>query len=271
MKKNELQELEAKSIFIIREAYRVFKNKIAILASFGKDSTTLLYLVRKAFLGHVPMPVIHLDAQTEFEEVYEFRDWLAREWNLKLIVEKYGKGIDESEETKKVCHCTLFKTQALKRVVAKYGFKALMVAIRRDEHGIRAKERYFSPRKNFTWDYLRQPPELWEQFNVSLSLSKEMHIRVHPMLHWREIDVWKYIKQEKIPIVNLYFSGTVKKGYRYRSLGCKNCTVPIPSQAKNLDEIIEELKTTEIGERAGRLKGKEKEYVMQKLRALGYM
>jgi len=141
------------------------------------------------------------------------------------------------------------------------------LAIRRDEHGIRAKERYFSPRNtDFKWNYKDQPPELWDQYKSKS--DEEQHIRIHPMLHWRELDIWEYIKREKIPITDLYFA---KNGKRYRSIGCHTCCNPVESNASNVDEIVEELKTTKIAERSGRAQDKEKAYMMQKLRTLGYM
>ena len=268
-----LDELEAKSIYIIREAYRKFKNHLAALVSFGKDSVTMLYLIRKAFFGKIPIPVLHIDTSFKLPEIYEFRDKLAKEWNFKLIVAKNEEALRKGmgpEKGRFQC-CTALKTEALKQAIKKHKFKALFAAIRRDEHLIRSKERYFSPRDSqFKWDYLHQPPELWEQFNVELDETKT-HLRVHPMLHWREIDIWLYIKRENIPFNPLYLSGTRKPGYRYRSLGCEPCCVPIPSNAKTIDEIIEELKTTKVAERAGRVQDKERAFMMQKLRSLGYM
>ena len=266
-----LDELEAKSIFIIREAYHQFKDKLALLWSIGKDSTTMLYLARKAFFGKVPFPVIHIDTSYKFEEIYEFRDKYAKEWNLKLIIARNEEALKEgmSPEKGKFACCTALKTEALKQVIKKYGFKALLVAIRRDEHGIRAKERYFSIRdSNFRWNYKDQPPEFWDQYNLIKLDEEGAHLRIHPMLHWREQDVWLYIKKENIPVVSLYFA---KNGKRYRSIGCKTCCSPIPSNAKTIDEIIEELQTTKISERAGRAQDKESLYMMQKLRTLGYM
>lgn len=237
------------------------------------NSTTMLYLIKKAFFGEIPFPVLHIDTSYKFKEIYEFRDKLKKEWGFELIIAKNEEALKAGMGPWKgrlVC-CTALKTEALKQAIEKYKFKALLAAIRRDEHVVRAKERYFSPRdKDFHWNYLKQPPELWEQFNVELD-ETQTHLRVHPMLHWREIDIWRYIKREKIPVVPLYFSGYKKKGYRYRSIGCEPCVVPVPSEAKTIDEIIEELKTTKIAERAGRVQDKEKAFMMQKLRALGYM
>ncbi len=264
-----LDFLEGKSIFIIREAYYRFKN-IAMLWSMGKDSTALLWLCRKAFFGQIPFPIIHIDTSYKFPQMYKFRDRLAKEWNLQLIIgrneEKLKEGMGPHKGSKLQC-CTELKTNALKQVIEKYNLKAILLAIRRDEHGIRAKERYFSPRDiNFRWDYENQPAELWDQYKSTLSEGN--HYRVHPMLHFTEIDVWKYIKRENIPVVELYFS---KGGKRYRSIGCAPCCKPVPSQARTIDEIIEEIRTSRTSERAGRAQDKEDLYTMQRLRALGYM
>jgi len=257
-----LKELEEKSIYILRGANARFKN-IAVLWSMGKDSTTVLYLIRKAFLGKVPFPLIHIDNGIDFPESYKFRDELAKKWHLNLIVAKS----EIKPEISGFSCCGANKTETLKKVLKEHKFDALIVSIRRDEHSIRAKERYMSYRdKNFKWNYKNQPAELWDDYSSNLDV--EGHIRVHPMLDWNEIDVWRYIKKEHIPINPLYFS---RNGFRYRSLGCTHCTVPIKSNAKNIDDIIKELKTTTIEERAGREQDKEKEYVMQKLRALGYL
>ena len=271
---NYLDYLEAKSIYLIREAYRKFKDDLAALVSWGKDSTTMLYLVRKAFFGEVPIKVLHIDTGYKFKEIYEFRDKLVREWNLNLIIAKNEEALRQgmNPEKGRFNCCNALKTEALKQAIKKYNLKALLAAIRRDEHGIRAKERYVSFRdKNFYWDYKNQPPEFWDFFNIFEFAEKGEHLRIHPMLHWREIDIWDYIRREKIPIINLYFSGARKEGYRYRSIGCECCCSPIKSNAKTVDEIIEELKTTKISERSGRAQDKEKAYMMQKLRALGYM
>ncbi len=142
-----------------------------------------------------------------------------------------------------------------------------MLAIRRDEHGVRAKERHFSPRDtDFHWDYRDQPPELWDLFGARADGGT--HVRVHPLLDWTELDVWRYIQRESLPMVDLY---SAKEGKRYRSIGCVPCCEPIDSDAITLDDIIHELETTRIGERQGRAQDKEAAYAMQQLRALGYM
>ncbi|MCM8763173.1 MAG: sulfate adenylyltransferase subunit 2 [Candidatus Omnitrophica bacterium] len=264
-----LDTLENKSVYVIREAYSRFRN-IAMLWSIGKDSTTLLWLCRKAFFGKIPFPIIHIDTTFKFKEIYEFRDRYVKDWDLNLIISKneaaIEKGISPTKNDKFSC-CNSLKTEALKTTLKQYDFKALLLAIRRDEHGIRAKERYFSPRNiNFEWNYANQPAELWDQYK-SKSVTEE-HIRVHPMLHWTELDIWRYIQREKIPVVGLYFA---KGGKRYRSIGCETCCQAIDSQAENIKKIIKELQTTKIAERAGRAQDKEQAYMMQKLRSLGYM
>ncbi len=265
-----LTQLENKSIFIIREAYYKFKKNIAILWSVGKDSTTLLWLCRKAFLGRIPFPVIHIDTGYKFPEMYKFRDKYAKEWNLNLIIGKNDKkikqGIGPDAGTKLDC-CTELKTNALKQIIKKYNFKALLLGIRRDEHGIRAKERYFSPRDaHFKWNYENQPAELWDQYKSIL--QQEEHFRIHPILHYTEIDVWKYVKKENLPIVELYFS---KNGKRYRSIGCMPCTKPVKSDALNVNDMIKEIINSNVSERGGRSQDKEDAYTMQRLRSLGYM
>ncbi len=257
-----LDELEERSIYILREAKIKFK-KVAALWSMGKDSTTMLALARKAFVGKVPFPVIHIDNGIDFPETYKFREELAKKWKLDLIVARSKI----APELSGFSCCGANKTVALKKVLDEYGFDALIVSIRRDEHGIRAKERVFSPRdRNFKWDYKNQPAELWDDY--SSKIDAKGHVRVHPLLDWNEIDIWNYIKKEKIPINPLYLS---RNGYRFRSLGCTHCTVPLKSNAKSISEIIGELKTTNVEERSGREQDKEKEYVMQRLRSLGYM
>jgi sulfate adenylyltransferase subunit 2 len=263
-----LEELENKSIYIIREAYSRFKN-IGLLWSIGKDSTTLLWITRKAFFGKIPFPIIHIDTSFKFKEIYEFREKYSKKWGLTLLIisnEPALKNGMNSQSEKFEC-CNSLKTEALKTAIDKYDFKALLLAIRRDEHGIRAKERYFSPRDTgFKWDYQNQPPELWDLYK-SLAEDK-MHFRIHPMLHWREVDIWKYVAKEKIPITNLYFA---KNGKRYRSIGCASCCAPVNSNADNIKKIIKELETTNFAERSGRAQDKENPYNMQKLRSLGYM
>lgn len=264
-----LEELENKTLYIIREAYSRFKD-IALLWSAGKDSTALLWIIRKAFFGKIPFPVIHIDTNFKFDEIYKFRDKYAKEWGLNLIVSKNKGALKRgvSPEKGRLTCCNSLKTETLKETLKKHGFKALLLAIRRDEHGIRAKERYFSPRDNvdFKWRYQDQPAELWDLYKSKAEAKG--HLRIHPMLHWQEGDIWKYIQRERIPIISLYLSKNKK---RYRSIGCKTCCAPVNSKANTIRKIIKELRVAKESERSGRAQDKEDSYAMQKLRSLGYM
>lgn len=268
MAMSHLDQLESKSIYIIREAFKQYR-KVGMLWSIGKDSTTLLWLVKKSFFGKVPFPVIYIDTGKHFKEMYDFRDECVEKWNLNLIVSSNAEEADKQgigPKAKIEC-CNVRKTIALKNTIAEHGFEALLLGIRRDEHGIRAKERVFSPRdRDFKWDYKDQAPELWDQFKSQK--ESEQHLRIHPLLHWTEIDIWEYIRREDLPVNPLYFA---KDGKRYRSLGCMPCTLPVDSKAADIDAIIQEVKESRISERSGRAQDKEAADAMQQLRALGYM
>jgi len=251
-----------KSIFILREAKAKFKN-LAVLWSGGKDSTAVLALCREAFFNRIPFPVIHIDNGIDFPETYALRDELAKKWGPKILV---AKSIIKEDKISGVSCCGANKTDALKKLVKKEGFDGLILGIRRDEHGIRAKERTFSPRdKNWKWNYKNQPMEIWGHHSIDETAD---HHRVHPILHWREIDIWQYIYENDIPLSPLYFS---KNSERFRSLGCTRCTVAIKSQAKTIPEILKELGESKLSERMGRAQDKEAQAVMERLRALGYM
>ncbi|MCF8719598.1 sulfate adenylyltransferase subunit CysD [Nitrospina gracilis] len=264
-----LTDLEDQSIYILREAYKNFKN-LAMLWSIGKDSTVMLWLARKAFFGHCPIPLVHIDTSYKIPAMIEYRDHYAKKWGLNLIVGQNKKALDEgmNHEMGRLVCCEALKTQGLQQTMEEYNFTGLILGIRRDEEGTRAKERYFSPRdKNFEWNFKDQPPELWDQFKTTF--AEGTHIRIHPLLHWTELNVWEYIERENIPIIDLYFAN--EQGERYRSLGCAPCTGSIKSKARNVKEIIEELKNTTTSERSGRAQDQENAYAMQKLRAKGYM
>jgi len=161
----------------------------------------------------------------------------------------------------------LLKRDALQAVIEERGYQAVIVGIRRDEEGTRAKERYFSPRdRNFEWNFRDQPPELWDQFKTDFDPGT--HIRIHPLLHWTETNVWEYIERENIPVVDLYFA---RNGFRYRSLGCAPCTKPVQSTASSVPAIIAELRETKLSERSTRAQDQESEDAFERLRASGYM
>src|SRR6266481_823699 len=266
-----LDALESQSVYILREAYRKFR-RLAMLWSVGKDSSVLLWLMRKAFFGHLPITCVHVDTSFKIQEMIAIRDRLVREWGIDLVIGqnrealKTGRTFPQGALTRVEC-CGLLKRDALQAVIEERGYQAVIVGIRRDEEGTRAKERYFSPRdKNFEWNFRDQPPELWDQFKTDFDPGT--HIRIHPLLHWTETNIWEYIEREKIPIVDLYFA---KDGYRYRSLGCAPCTKPVPSQATTVAEIIDELRATKVSERSTRAQDQESEDAFERLRASGYM
>ncbi|MFB3893652.1 MAG: sulfate adenylyltransferase subunit CysD [Phycisphaerae bacterium] len=262
-----LDELANRSIHLIREAYARHR-RMAMLWSIGKDSTTLLWLCRKAFMGRLPFPVLHIDTSYKFPEIYAFRDEMARQWGLEVVIARNDAALAAGmSNIRKLECCNALKTDALKAAIDRHGFEALLLGIRRDEHGIRAKERYFSPRdSDFRWDYKDQPMELWDQYHSEITTGR--HYRIHPLLHWTELDVWSLIRREELPVVSLYFA---KNGKRYRSIGCQCCCTPIDSEAATVEAVVDELKKTRLAERAGRAQDKEDVEVMQKLRALGYM
>jgi sulfate adenylyltransferase subunit 2 len=290
-----LDVIEAQSIFILREAYRSFKS-LVMLWSIGKDSTVLLWLARKAFFGHVPIPLMHIDTSYKIPEMIEYRDRFAREWKLNLIVGKNEASLDAKETfpdgklTRLQC-CASLKSEALKHTLSgewprwvmdhktggyvrqEHGepFTGVIVGARADEEGSRSKERYFSPRDQHNdWDVGDQPPELWNQFKTDFAPGT--HVRIHPLLDWTELNVWEYIEREKIPIIDIYFDRG--GGRRYRSLGCWPCTSPVESTAKNVGEIVQELrggKFANIAERSGREQDKEDGAGLETLRRDGYM
>lgn len=291
---DKLDRLEAQSVYILREAYREFKS-LAMLWSIGKDSTVLLWLARKAFFGHVPFPLVHIDTSFKIPEMIAYRDQLAKEWKLNMIYGQNEKALKEkmtfpAGALDRTNCCKTLKTEALKHTLAgdwpryrlnhstgKYewdtnteAYTGVIVGARADEEGSRSKERYFSPRdRNNEWDVGDQPPELWNQFKTDFAPGT--HIRIHPLLDWTELNIWEYIEREDIPVVSLYFDQG--NGQRYRSLGCYPCTFPVESLAKNVHEIVEELRTgkfSNIAERSGRAQDKEGGG-LETLRVEGYM
>jgi len=290
-----LDKLENISVRIIREAYANFKN-LCMLWSIGKDSTVLLWLTRKAFFGHVPFPLVHIDTDFKIPEMIKYRDELTKSWNLNMI---YGKNLDALKKKQtfpdgnsdRITCCRNLKSETLKNTLnGKWNrfrfdhlsgnykidsntesYTGVIVGVRSDEEGSRSKERYFSPRdKNNDWDVGDQPPEFWNQFKTDF--APNTHVRIHPLLDWTELNIWEYIQKENIPTVSLYYDQG--DGKRYRSLGCYPCTSPIDSTARNVAGIIKELrsgKLKNIAERSGREQDKDDGGGLESLRRDGYM
>lgn len=274
-----LDKLEAESMYIFREAFNKIAN-IGMLWSFGKDSNVMIHIARKAFFGKIPFPLVHVDTEIEFDEVYAFRDQYVKEWDINFIG-PVAPPLEETDDSLPwAARVAARKTLGLKEVLKEHKFNGIITGIRRDEEGTRAKERYFSPRDtDGQWDVTEQPPEFWNQYMTDFPPGT--HVRIHPLLHWTELDVWLYIKRENLPIVQLYYAKKYDElegrdfggqMMRFRSLGEKGITWPLPSEADTIDKIIEELRTTRTSERSGRPMGKdEDEAAFEKLRQDGYM
>tara|TARA_B100000676_G_scaffold297933_1_gene340263 strand:+ start:826 stop:1623 length:798 start_codon:yes stop_codon:yes gene_type:complete len=261
-----LDSLESQSIYIIREAFNRI-DKLALLWSLGKDSNVMVWLCRKAFFGNVPFPVCHVDTGKKFKEMYQFRDFYSKEWNLNLVTSMCPPVSEIDPSLPPAARSAARKTAGLKLLIEQEGYKGLFAGIRRDEESTRSKERYFSPRGGEgNWNFKDQPPEFWDQYKTDF--PDDTHIRIHPLLHWSELDIWRYSEREGLPMISLYFAN---KGKRYRSLGDSDITHPIESNAQTVSEVIEELKTTRTAERSGRAMDHESEDAFERLRADGYM
>ncbi len=293
-----LNKLEKESIYILREVVACFTNPV-MLYSIGKDSSVMLHLLIKAFYPQKPpIPLLHVDTLWKFREMIEFRDKRVKELGLDLIIYSNPEGIKMNINPfihgSKI-HTDIMKTEALKKALDKYQFDAIIGGARRDEEKSRAKERIFSFRdKNHRWNPKNQRPELWNLFNTHI--NKKESVRVFPLSNWTELDIWQYIKEENIPVVPLYFAKkrlvaeyegaeiliddervpkeikrrAKEKMVRFRTLGCYPLTGAIESNAKNLDEIIEEMKLSKNSEREGRLIDKDQEGSMEKKKIEGY-
>ncbi|MBM3512813.1 MAG: sulfate adenylyltransferase subunit CysD [Alphaproteobacteria bacterium] len=263
---NRLDHLEAQSIYILREARHAF-DPIAMLWSLGKDSNVMIWLARKAFLGRVPFPVFHLDTGLEFPEVYAFRDRYAAEWRLDFTSFPCPPLEHVDPSLPKDARLAGRKSLGVSSVVDTFRLRGLIAGIRRDEQPTRAKERVFSPRGAANiWDFRDQPPEFWDLFASNYPFGT--HVRVHPLLHWTEVDIWRYIARESIPVCSLYFA---KEGRRFRSLGEIGITHAISSSAATVADIIAELSATTAPERAGRSMDHESEDAFERLRTSGYL
>ena len=276
-----LQQLEAESIYIIREVAAEFPNPV-MLYSIGKDSSVMLRLAQKAFYpGKIPFPLMHVDTRWKFHEMIEFRDRMAKEIGFQLIVWINPDGVAQNinpitHGSEK--HTQIMKTDALKQALNHYHFDAAFGGARRDEEKSRAKERIYSFRNQFhQWDPKTQRPELWNICNSKINPGES--IRVFPLSNWTELDIWLYIKRENIPIVPLYFakerpvverSGNLimvdddrlplnpgekpmMKKVRFRTLGCYPLTGAIESDADTLDKLVQEMLLAKNSERQGRV------------------
>jgi sulfate adenylyltransferase subunit 2 len=261
-----LDKLENQSIFIFREAFSRVEN-LAMLWSFGKDSNVMVWLAKKAFFGNVPFPVVSIDTGKKMPEMYAFRDRYKIEWALDLRIVGCPPVETIDPTLPPAARSAARKTAGLKGALEQFKFRGLITGIRRDEEATRAKERTFSPRGEAgQWDFRDQPPEFWDQYNTHY--PEGTHLRIHPLLLWTELDIWRYIQREKIPVVELYFA---KNGKRYRSLGDKDITFPVASNAATVEEIIDELQKTTVSERSGRAMDHEAEDSFERLRVDGYL
>ena len=275
-----LKQLEAESIHIIREVAAEFEKPV-MLYSIGKDSSVMLHLAHKAFApGKIPFPLMHVDTQWKFKEMYRFRRLMAEKYGVELLVwiNPEWKDISNPFVHGSEKHTQVMKTDGLKQALNHYGFDAAFGGARRDEEKSRAKERVYSFRNEFhQWDPKNQRPELWNLYNARV--NKGESIRVFPLSNWTELDIWLYLLREEIPIVPLYFAkerpvvernGTlimvdddrmdlkpgetpVLKKVRFRTLGCWPLTGAVESNAETLEEIVQEMLLTTTSERQGRV------------------
>jgi sulfate adenylyltransferase subunit 2 len=293
-----IERLEAESIHIMREVVAECERPV-MLYSIGKDSSVMLHLAMKAFFpAKPPFPFLHVDTTWKFREMIRFRDETAARLGLDLLVhvnpEGLEMGIDPFRHGSAV-HTDVMKTQALKQAIDKHAFDAAFGGARRDEEKSRAKERVFSIRSvHHRWDPRQQRPELWRVYNARK--RKGESLRIFPLSNWTELDVWRYIYQENIPIVPLYFArerpvvrrdGTwimvddermplapgeqpEMKVVRFRTLGCYPLTGAIESEADTVPAIIQEMLRTRISERQGRVIDHDQSASMEKKKVDGY-
>ena len=293
-----LDVLEAEAIHILREVAGAFRRPV-LLYSIGKDSSVLLHLAVKAFApGPVPFPVLHIDTKWKFREMIDFRDDTARRLGLDLRVHTNEEG--RADGVTPFTHGSheytrIMKTVALRQALDAAGYDAAIGGARRDEERSRAKERMFSLREpGHRWEPRKQRPEFWRSANTELAEGQSM--RVFPLSNWTELDVWRYIKREAIPVVPLYFAAPrpvverdgqlimidddryplhdgeqpEQRVVRFRTLGCYPLTAAVESKAENLDELIDEMRSDRRSERAGRLIDGEGGKSMESKKAEGY-
>jgi sulfate adenylyltransferase subunit 2 len=293
-----LQRLEAESIHILREVVAEAANPV-MLYSIGKDSSVMLHLARKAFYPATPpFPLMHIDTTWKFRDMYAFRDRIAAETGMELIVHVNSEGLAMGISPfvhGSAIHTDVMKTQALRQALDKHGFDAAFGGARRDEEKSRAKERIVSFRsQQHRWDPKNQRPELWRLYNMRKHKGESM--RVFPLSNWTELDVWQYILLENIPVVPLYFAKPrpvvvrdntlilvdddrlplrnhevpMMKKVRFRTLGCYPLTGAIESNAESLPAIIHEMLLTRSSERQGRVIDQDAAASMERKKQEGY-
>ena len=293
-----LKELEDEAIYIMREVIAEFRNPV-LLYSIGKDSSVLLHLAVKAFYpAKPPFPLLHVDTKWKFREMIAFRDATAQKLGVKLIVHVNEDGLRRRIDpiaSGSALHTHVMKTEALKQALDAHGFDVAIGGARRDEEKSRAKERIFSFRgRGHVWDPRRQRPELWRLFNTRIAAGESL--RAFPLSNWTELDVWRYILVEKIPVVPLYFaaerrvvrrSGTLivvdderlpleagelqeMRRVRFRTLGCYPLTGAIESNADTVGAIVSEMLQTRLSERQGRLIDSDETASMERKKREGY-
>ena len=293
-----LEQLEAESIYIMREVVAEAKNPV-MLYSIGKDSSVMLHLARKAFYpSKPPFPLLHVDTTWKFQEMIQFRDKIVNQLGLELIVHVNQAGLDECVTPfthDASVYTGVMKTASLKQALDKHGFDMAFGGARRDEEKSRAKERIFSVRgKNHRWDPKNQRPELWQLYNTRI--HQEESIRVFPLSNWTELDIWRYISQEKIEIVPLYYAAKrpvvnrdgmllmaddnrlnlsahekiEEKMVRFRTLGCYPLTAAVQSNATTLSDIIDEVLLSRTSERQGRMIDHDSTASMERKKQEGY-
>ncbi len=293
-----LKALEAESIHILREVAAQAANPV-VLYSIGKDSSVLLHLVRKAFHpAPPPFPLLHIDTTWKFHDMITFRDATAKRFGFDLRVHTNPEGLRQNInpfDHGSNIYTQVMKTDALKQALTEGRYDAAIGGARRDEERSRAKERVFSVRgPGHAWDPKRQRPELWHLYNGNLAPGETL--RVFPLSNWTELDVWTYILAEGIDVVPLYFAARrptvvrdgliivvddermrfmpgerpVERLVRFRSLGCYPLSAAVESSASNLEEIVAEMRTTRLSERAGRLIDQDQDASMEKKKREGY-
>jgi sulfate adenylyltransferase subunit 2 len=294
---NHLKELEAESIFILREVAAQFENPV-LLFSGGKDSILMVYLAYKAFYpAPIPFPLLHIDTGHNFSETLLYRDELVEKFGARLIIGSVQEAINDGlvyEEEGLNASRNGLQTVALLKALEDGKYDAALGGARRDEEKARAKERFFSHRDEFgQWDPKNQRPELWNLFNGKKNFGE--HFRVFPISNWTELDVWQYLAEEKVPLPSLYFAHTRKvferdgilladceytpkkhdeivfqETVRCRTIGDMTCTGVWRSNASTIKEIIQEVSTTRLTERGGRTDDRRSETSMEDRKKLGY-